>query len=159
MATESVPYYCTACSSLPCINSLLLSLYIEKLHLTAANAHECNHFEPLLADIQPDTTVYADKGYDSKANREHLQRKQLSDGIMRKAHRGKPLTDEEKQRNTQLSTIRYVVEQSFGTLHRKFGCKRARYFGLEKVLAQSHLKAMCLNLLKAANRLRVPAAA
>ena len=55
--------------------------------------------------------------------------------------------------------VRYVVEQTFGKLHRKFGCKRVRYFGLRKVLAQSHLKAVCLNLLKAANRLRVPAAA
>ena len=78
---------------------------------------------------------------------------------MRKAHRGKPLTEDEKQRNTQLSKVRYVVEQTFGTLHRKFGCKRARYFSLRKVLAQNHLKAVCLNLLKAANRLRVPAAA
>ena len=78
---------------------------------------------------------------------------------MRKAHRGKPLTEQEKQRNTQLSKVRYVVEQTFGKLHRKFGCKRVRYFGLRKVLAQSHLKAVCLNLLKAANRLRVPAAA
>ena len=60
---------------------------------------------------------------------------------------------------SQLSKVRYVVEQTFGTLHRKFGCKRARYFSLRKVLAQSHLKAVCLNLLKAANRLRVPAAA
>ena len=133
--------------------------YIEKLHITPANAHECNHFEPLLDGIAPGTTIYADKGYDSKANREHLQSKRLSDGIMRKAHRGKPLTEHEKQRNTQLSKVRYVVEQTFGTLHRKFGCKRARYFGLRKVLAQSHLKAVCLNLLKAANRLRVPAAA
>ncbi|CKL45877.1 IS1106 transposase [Neisseria meningitidis] len=31
--------------------------------------------------------------------------------------------------------------------------------GLIKVSAQSHLKAMCLNLLKAANRLSAPAAA
>ncbi|HEZ5739658.1 TPA: transposase, partial [Neisseria meningitidis] len=36
---------------------------------------------------------------------------------------------------------------------------RAAYFGLIKVSAQSHLKAMCLNLLKAANRLSAPAAA
>ncbi|HFC7397586.1 TPA: IS5/IS1182 family transposase, partial [Neisseria meningitidis] len=48
---------------------------------------------------------------------------------------------------------------SFGTLHRKFRYARAAYFGLIKVSAQSHLKAMCLNLLKAANRLSVPAAA
>ncbi|CRY99257.1 TPA: transposase, partial [Neisseria meningitidis] len=52
-----------------------------------------------------------------------------------------------------------VVEQSFGTLHHKFRYARAAYFGLIKVSAQSHLKAMCLNLLKAANRLSAPAAA
>ena len=46
----------------------------------------------------------------------------------------------------------------FGTLHRKFRYARAAYFGLLKVSAQSHLKAMCLNLLKAANRLSVPVA-
>jgi len=38
-------------------------------------------------------------------------------------------------------------------------CISTNYFGLIKVSAQSHLKAMCLNLLKAANRLSVPAAA
>ena len=57
------------------------------------------------------------------------------------------------------SKTRYVVEQSFGTLHRKFRYARAAYFGLLKVSAQSHLKAMCLNLLKAANRLSAPVAA
>ena len=52
-----------------------------------------------------------------------------------------------------------MVEQSFGTLHRKFRYARAAYFGMGKVSAQSHLKAMCLNLLKAANRLSAPVAA
>ena len=52
-----------------------------------------------------------------------------------------------------------AIEQSFGTLHRKFRYARAAYFGLIKVSAQSHLKVMCLNLLKAANRLSVPVAA
>ncbi len=55
-----------------------------------ANACECNHFEPLPEGIATDATVYAGKGYDSKASREHLQRKQLSDGIMHKAHRVAP---------------------------------------------------------------------
>ena len=105
------------------------------------------------------TTVYADKGYDSKENRQHLKEHQLLDGIMRKAHRNRPLTEVQTKRNRYLSKTRYVVEQSFGTLHRKFRYARAAYFGLLKVSAQSHLKAMCLNLLKAANRLSVPAAA
>lgn len=133
--------------------------YIEKLHISPANEHECRHFEALLQDMAAGTMVYADKGYDSKANRTLLQHKGLSDGIMRKAHRGHSLSGEDKARNRLLSKTRYVVEQSFGTLHRKFRYQRAAYFGLLKVSAQSHLKAICLNLLKAANRLRVPVAA
>ena len=43
--------------------------------------------------------------------------------------------------------------------NRKSRYTRAAYFGLLKVSAQSHLKAMCLNLLKAANRLSAPVAA
>ncbi|WP_148082570.1 transposase, partial [Neisseria meningitidis] len=83
-----------------------------------------------------------------------LKEHRLQDGIMRKACRNRPLTENQTKRNRYLSKTRYVVEQSFGTLHRKFRYARAAYFGLIKVSAQSHLKAMCLNLLKAANRLR-----
>ena len=129
--------------------------YIEKLHITPANTHECNHLLPLLEGIAEGTTVYADKGYDSAENRQHLEEHQLLGGIMRKAHRNRPLTEVQTKRNRYLSKTRYVVEQSFGTLHRKFRYARAAYFGLCKVSAQSHLKAMCLNLLKAANRLSV----
>ena len=113
----------------------------------------------MLEGIAEGTTVYADKGYDSKENRQHLKEHQLLDGIMRKAHRNHPLTEAQTKRNRYLSKTRYVVEQSFGTLHRKFRYARAAYFGLIKVSTQSHLKAMCLNLLKAANRLSAPVAA
>ena len=133
--------------------------YLEKLHITPINTHECKHLSPLLEGIAEGTTVYADKGYDSKQNRQHLKEHRLLDGIMRKAHRNRPLTEVQTKRNRYLSKTRYVVEQSFGTLHRKFRYARAAYFGLIKVSAQSHLKAMCLNLLKAANRLSVPVAA
>ena len=67
--------------------------YIEKLHITPANTHECNHLSPLLEDIAEGTTIYADKGYDSAENRQHLEEHQLLDGIMRKAHRNRPLTE------------------------------------------------------------------
>ena len=133
--------------------------YIEKLYITPANTHECNHLSPLLEGIAEGTTVYADKGYDSAENRQHLEEHRLPDGIMRKACRNRPLTEAQTKRNRYLSKPHYVVEQSFGTLYRKFRYARAAYFGLIKVSAQSHLKAMRLNLLKAANRLSAPAAA
>ncbi len=66
---------------------------------------------------------------------------QLQDGIVRKACRNRPLSEPQTERNTWcLSKTRYVVEQSFGTLHRKFRYARSTYFGLIKVSAQSHLK-------------------
>ncbi|HEZ1925610.1 TPA: IS5 family transposase, partial [Neisseria meningitidis] len=133
--------------------------YIEKLYITPTNAHECTHLSPLLEGLPKGTTVYADKGYDSKENRQHLKEHRLQNGIMRKACRNRPLSETQTKHNRYLSKTRYVVEQSFGTLHRKFRYARAAYFGLIKVSAQSHLKAMCLNLLKAANRLSAPAAA
>ena len=83
----------------------------------------------------------------------------MLDSIIRKAHRKYPLTEVQTKRNRYLSKTHYVVEQSFGTLHRKFRYARSTYFGLIKVSAQSHLKAMCLNLLKTANRLSAPVAA
>ena len=45
---------------------------------------------------------------------------------MRKAHRNRPLTEAQTKRNRYLSKTRYVVEQSFGTLHRKFRYARVK---------------------------------
>ena len=95
------------------------------MHITPANVHECKHLSPLLEGIAEGTTVYADKGYDSEENRQHLEEQRLQDGIMRKAHRNRPLTEAQTKRNRYLSKTRYVVEQSFGTLHRKGSLFRA----------------------------------
>ncbi|MCL5825217.1 transposase, partial [Neisseria meningitidis] len=73
--------------------------YIEKLHITPANAHECKHLSPLLEGLPKGTTVYADKGYDSEENRQHLEECQLLDGIMRKACRNRPLAEAQTKRN------------------------------------------------------------
>ena len=76
---------------------------------------------PLLEGIAEGTTVYADKGYDSEENRQHLEEHQLLDGIMRKAHRKHTAVGSANQNATDIcQKTRYVVEQSFGTLHRKF---------------------------------------
>ena len=50
-------------------------------------------------------------------------------------------------------TTRYIVEQCFGTMKRLFGMSRASYIGTKKVNVQLTLNAICLNLLKAANKI------
>lgn len=126
--------------------------YLDALHVTAANAHESQHLLPLLEGLEVGTELLADKGYASKENRKQLRNHGLVDGIMHKAVRGKPLSEGLKKRNGKIKKNRWVIEQSFGTVKRIFGFSGASYFGQAKVLGQSYLKAICLNLLKASNK-------
>ncbi len=71
---------------------------------------------------------------------------------MHKAARGRRITAEKQQRNRQIKSKRWVIEQTFGTLKRRFQFRQANYFGQHKVLGQCYLKAMCLNLLKVSNK-------
>ena len=57
---------------------------------------------------------------------------------MHKAQRNKPPSSRQKSANKRISKTRYIIEQCFGT---------------KKVNAQLTLKAICLNLLKAANKI------
>ena len=121
--------------------------YINKVHVTPANVAEVNQL-PNLIEAKHNTRIYADKGYTFKKNREILKEKKLKDGIMYKGLKNKKLKVWEKVKNKLISKKRYIVEQAFGTLKRKFNFNRASYMGNEKVEAQFYFKAMCFNLLK-----------
>jgi len=99
--------------------------------------------------------IYTDKGYTSKQNREFLKEKKLKDGIMHKASKGKELNKWQKLKNKLISKKRFIVEQTFGTLKRKFDFSRATYMGIEKVKSQFYFKAMCFNLLKASKIIEI----
>ena len=128
--------------------------YVRGVHTAPANESEVSHFDKALqsADIQA-ARVLADQGYAGAANRKRLKQRHQKSGIMRKAARNRPLTDRQKRANQLISKKRYLVEQCFGTMKRLFGMARARYFGAHKVNAQVLLKGLCMNLLKAANKI------
>lgn len=130
--------------------------YIEKTHVTPANKSEVRQLEEIIPDAAPGR-VYADKGYASKDNRCALRNKNIKDGIMEKANRDKPLTHWQKIKNRLISGKRFIVEQSFGTLKRRFKFERASYITRMKVEAQFILKAICFNLLKAINKVEFTA--
>jgi len=74
---------------------------------------------------------------------------------MHKETKTKQLTKWEKLKNKLISKRRYIVEQGFGTLKRRFNFNRASSMGLAKVESQFYLKAMCFNLLKASNMVKI----
>lgn len=122
-------------------------------HATGANVADINELEKVVDECAAPggAKVDADKGYDSTANRKMLKEKNLVDGIMRKARRGKPLNEEEKKANSNISKTRWIVERSFGTIKKTQGYVRSRYLGRAKVEMEFLLHALVHNMRKAIN--------
>ena len=120
-------------------------------HVTPANHADTSEFENVVndLDLSKETPVLADKGYSSQKNREYLARKTLTDGIMIRGARNNPLTKEEIVHNRIISRVRFIVEQGFGTLKRRYKFERARYLGCAKTELEFYLNAMAFNLKKA----------
>jgi IS5 family transposase len=57
--------------------------------------------------------------------------------------------------NKLISRRRYIIEQCFGTAKRLFGMVRANYISITKVNAQVIMQSICMNLLKAANKISI----
>lgn len=124
--------------------------YIESVEVRSANESETKMLGTMAQDSKA-KTIYADKGFASKENRNQLRTMGYRDGIMEKAARNKNLSIWQKLKNRLISLKRFVVERSFGTLKRQFKIGRASYRERWRVQGQLTLKAFCYNLLKAGN--------
>lgn len=126
--------------------------YVLGGHVTPANVADTTELEKLVdeLDLPKGSMIFADKGYASENNRSILAEKKLNNGIMDKAVRNKPLTPIQIIINRLISSIRYKVERSIGTLKRGYHFCRMRYLGLKKGNMEFLLNGIAFNLKKAA---------
>lgn len=129
--------------------------FIDKTHVTPANKSELNELDEMIKGLKKGTRLRADKGFFSVQNKAMLKQKGLKNGLMFKSYRNRPLSRLKKQFNRLVSKTRWRIEQCFGTIKRRFSFSQASYFTTEKVAAQFTMKAICLNLLKAANKVEI----
>jgi IS5 family transposase len=106
--------------------------------------HDSQCLEALLTGTEE--AVYADSAYASSKHEQLLKDKKIKNGILRRAYRNKPLTQAEKQRNKQLSSIRSTVERVFGILKQHYGMGKARYLGKARNHARLLIMSMAYNL-------------
>lgn len=132
--------------------------YVEHVQVSPANEAEVNKLAAMVDALCEHTNkplaVLADKGYASQANRDYLKTRGISDLIQFKGSRGHPVHRLHAQMNKAIGTLRYKVEQAFGTMKRRFHLHRARYFGVAKTQAQMVWAALGMNLLKAHRKLK-----
>lgn len=115
---------------------------------TSANTSDTTQIIPLVekTGLSEETMILADKGYTSQTNRTALKELKLEDAIMYKATRGKPLTESQKSLNSLISSTRWVIERTFGSIIRWFHGGRCRYRGLRKTHYQNLIESLAYNL-------------
>lgn len=77
-------------------------------------------------------TVFADKGFANKSRRKKLEKRNISDGILSKAYRDKPLSRAEKRINKILSGVSNKVERPFAYIKRILNYQRCSYYDLRR---------------------------
>lgn len=118
--------------------------FIKTYDYTKGNVHDSKVFERLLTGNEEE--VYADSAYASQATNELLEKQSISNKVLKRAYRNKPLTDEDKAINRQNSGTRSIVERTFGVLKLHYGMSKARYLGLNRNKARFGLMSIAHNI-------------
>ena len=124
--------------------------FVKNMTYTPGNVHDSQELDELLDinkskdKLKVSGQVYADSAYANKLNDKKLGNQ--NNKILHRAYRNKPLTKQQKQENKQRSSIRYIVERTFGLLKQHHGLGKARYLGLQRNKTRAQLIAMSHNL-------------
>lgn len=120
---------------------------IRKALMTPANIHDSTPADDLI--LGDEGAVYADCAYSQADRRDWLAEQGITDGIMYRNHHRRPMTEEQKERNKEISPTRSAVERCFGLMKRWYGYSRVRYRSLGKNALQLQLLCMAINLKRA----------
>lgn len=127
---------------------------IHSVAATAANVHDSQLLEDLLHGDE--TRIWGDSAYAGQRDvmREHAPN--AKDFTNKKGYRNRPLTDDDKARNTTKSKVRAKVEHPFLVLKQIFGFKKVCYRGLDKNANRLFTACGLVNLYLARRRLLRP---
>ena len=143
------------------------TFYGYKAHVASDGAHQLiraavvttakTYDGEVLPQITPADTraVYADKAYDSKANRAWLRTHGIINGILKKEAHHIQLTPRDEANNRRKGKVRRHIERIFAHLKHWQGYRRVRYLGLAKNQLELTLKAVAYNLKRLAKLLEL----
>ena len=117
---------------------------IHSVEATAANVHDSQVLGALLHGEE--TRIWGDKAYVGQRDVIRAVAARAQDFTLRKAARGRPLTEAEKRGNRTKSRVRARVEHPFLVMKKKFGFEKVRYRGLAKNAHRVRVVCALINL-------------
>ena len=103
---------------------------IHSVAATAANVHDSQVLPELLHGQE--TRVWGDAAYSGQCDVIQQHAPDAKSFIQAKAHRHRPLSEEDRAKNRTKSKVRAKVEHAFVVIKRIFGWAKVRYRGLAK---------------------------
>jgi IS5 family transposase len=112
--------------------------------ISTASAQEAHFLERI---VPTDTEeIYADKAYDTKANKAWLRKQGIRSRLMKKGAHHIKLSTRDQRNNRSKARVRRHIERIFAHLKHWQGYRRVRYLGLARNQLELTLKAVAYNL-------------
>lgn len=122
--------------------------FVKKLEVTSGNIHDSQLLEAVLTGTEE--VLYTDSAYSSAETYLKLVDRKIKNKVGRQAYKNRPLTEEDKEHNRDVRSVRYVVERTFGAFKRHYGAFKTRFLGGVKTKVWVTFIAIAHNLKKAA---------
>lgn len=90
------------------------SKFIDEYVVTDASVHDSQALEDLLTEKDKGQDLYADSAYTGEEQEKTISKHEMINQVHEKGYRGKPLTEEQKEKNKEKSKTRARVEHVFG---------------------------------------------
>jgi IS5 family transposase len=123
------------------------SKLITEYQVTPASVHDSAALDDLLNESDEGKILHADSAYSGEPCKKIIRKYKMKNKVHKKAYRNKPLSDYQKKKNTEKSSIRARVEHVFAQFWVSMaGNTYIRYIGLERIAATIGMQNIVYNL-------------
>lgn len=123
------------------------SKLITEYQVTPASVHDSAVLDDLLNESDAGKTLHADSAYSGEPCKQTIRKYGMKNKVHKKANRNKPLSNYQKKRNTEKSSVRARVEHVFAQFWVSIaGNTYLRYIGLDRIAATIGMQNIVYNL-------------
>jgi len=124
------------------------SKLIDHYVVTTASVADGDMAWQLLDERDQGQDLHADKGYDWEKVKDGIALAGMNDCVLKQARRNNPLSEQDKQRNSELSRIRARIEHVFGSMNKQLHGLSVRCIGLARASFRVGLTNLTYNILR-----------
>lgn len=129
--------------------------FVDKYSTTAASVHDSQALEDLMDEGDKNQELWADSAYTVEEQEKTLKKYGMVNQIHEKGSRNHPLTEEQKQNNTEKSRTRARVEHIFGFMEESMNRLYCRAVGLQRANGFVGLVNLTYNLFRYEQLVRI----